>query len=70
MARPEFENMSDEALKLRFSATTGVAVEGEALEILHELTRRGYLYDVHRRDFLTCEEWNQRYNNTPPLKCD
>lgn len=66
----ELETMTDDELKLRFFVEAGVAIEGEALVILHTLTKRGYLYDVKHRDFLTCEEWNQRYSYMPPMHCD
>ncbi len=43
---PAFEETTDDELKLRFVVNVGVVIEGEALELLHELTARGYLYDA------------------------
>ena len=69
MANPKFAAFSDQDLKVRFSVSVGMPIEGETVEIIDEMTARGYIFDDRYRDFLTCEQWNRRHGDLHPLDC-
>jgi hypothetical protein len=57
-----------ELLKL-FAITSTSTPTRRARQLLAELQRRGYLYDLERNDVVTCEQWNTRYRFTAPIDC-
>lgn len=65
----EFAALTDEKLKFWFSIEFVGSWTPDALAILHELERRGYLFDDRYRDFVTCEGWNKRHGDWSPRDC-
>lgn len=57
-----------ELVKL-FAVTSTSTLTRRAKQVLAELQRRGYLYDLVRKDVVTCEQWNVRNSHTAPINC-
>ena len=69
MTETQLDALTDKQLKFRFSLVAGWFYTPEVDAIVKELERRGYLYDPHYRDFLTCAEWNGRHGDWSPRDC-
>ena len=65
----EIAALSDEKLKFWFTIEFVGEWTQTVLAIRQELERRGYRFDEHYGDFLTCEEWNARHSDGSPHEC-
>jgi len=61
--------MGDRELLKLFALIGEGRGDQRAKQVLAELQWRGYLYDLERKDIVTCEQWNVRYRLTAPIDC-
>ena len=69
MADANLAKMRDTELLKLFAITSTDTLTRRAKQIIAELQRRGYLYDLERNDMVTCAEWNTRYSRSAPIDC-
>ena len=69
MASENLAKMNDQQLMNLFAVTEQHALSSRAKAILSELEQRGYIYDLLKGGFATCEEWNQRHGDMP-MDCE
>lgn len=61
MAANNLAHMTDMALLKLFSVNSTHSSSRRAQQIRAELERRGYIFDLERQTFITCEQWNMRH---------
>ena len=69
MATESLTRLADRELLKLFAVTSTLSFTKRAKQVFAELERRGYLFDTERKDFVTCEQRNQRYSRTMPVDC-
>ena len=65
MSDENLSHIRDLELMKLFALSNAHGTGKREKQMIAELERRGYLFDVNRRDFITCEQWNRRHSDAP-----
>ena len=69
MVDENLARIRDKELMKLFDLSSTPILTRRAKQVLAELERRGYLFDLERKDFVTCEQWNARHGDMP-IDCE
>ena len=70
MADGNLAKLTDSQLTKLFSTADTLPLSERAKQVLAEMERRGFIYDLRGDDFITCKEWNTRHGHHAPMDCD
>ena len=70
MADRNLAQLTTPQLTKLFETSGKPSLSERAKDMITELERRGFIYDLRRGDFVTCQEWNKRHGHYATIDCD